>query len=107
MNLNILYSDAKELVSCCEDYKNKKKFIKLTDEEFLEKMKSKFNLLYTKFNSVFLQCLENKMDLEILSYMIKQAKEVNSKKVSNHNASIKVGQILVDRLVKPNLKNKK
>ena len=103
MNLNVIYSEAKELVLCCQEYKDKKKFVKLTEKEFTEKMKSKFNFLYTKSNGVFKQCLDNKMDLEILSSMIEQAKKVNSKQISNHEASVNVGQILVDKLIKPHI----
>jgi len=46
------------------------------------------------------------MDLKVITYMINQAKEIKNKKVSNHNASVNVGQKLVDTFIKPKMDKK-
>ena len=46
------------------------------------------------------------MDLNVITYMINQAKEIQKNKISNHDASVNVGQKLVDTYIKPNLEKK-
>ena len=43
------------------------------------------------------------MDIEVITFMINKAKEVQKNKVSNYDASVKVGEKLVDKFIKPHL----
>lgn len=45
-------------------------------------------------------------ELNRLEYMIKMAKQVQNNKINQHGASVKVGQRLVDEIVKPQLDKK-
>lgn len=103
MNLDTIYNDAKSLNKDFNNYKSKKDFKNLSLEEFNQKMNDKYTILKNNFNVIFQQCITGHMDLDILSYMINQAKNVNNKKETSHNASVKVGQKLVDKLIKPNI----
>jgi hypothetical protein len=46
---------------------------------------------------------ENNFDLETLRYMLNQKQKMDTNKLSEHDASVKVGTVLVDKYVKPNL----
>ena len=46
------------------------------------------------------------MDIERLTYMINMVKKVKSNEISDHDASVKVGERLVDEFVNPKLRNK-
>ena len=70
----------------------------------LEKKYPDFSLRYP---SIFYSTLEGKMNLTTLEYMVGMASQVNDKSKTQHDASVEVGQKLVDDFVKPFLtKNK-
>ena len=73
-------------------------------EGFTEKMNEKYSLLKTKFNTIFTQCLEGHMNVEMITFMVNKAKEVKKNKISNYDASVKVGEKLVEKFIKPELK---
>ena len=56
-----------------------------------------FNLVFTPVNNW-------DDDLKNLSHMVGLASKVKSKKLTQHDASVKIGQTLVDKFVKPQLK---
>lgn len=66
----------------------------------LEKKYPEFSLNYP---SIFYSTLEGKMDLTTLEYMVTMAKQVQDKTKTQHDASVEVGQKLVDDFVKPSL----
>ena len=111
MNINYdkLLIDIKKLQKDCKDYTNKKKYGDLSQNEFEEKMVKEYSYIKNNFASIFTQCISGHMDLNVITYMINQAKEIQKNKISNHDASVNVGQKLVDTYIKPNLekKNKK
>ena len=41
--------------------------------------------------------------IEVITFMINKAKEIKKNKVSNYDASVKVGEKLVDKFIKPHL----
>ena len=41
------------------------------------------------------------MDINVLTYMINQAKNIKNNKISQEDASVKIGEKLVDTYVKP------
>lgn len=103
MDLNTIYFYSKDLTKDYNNYSSKKDFKNMNYEEFVEKMSIKYKFLKDNCNTIFEQCINGQMDLDILSYMVNQAKNIENKKISNHNASVNVGQKLVDKLIKPNL----
>jgi hypothetical protein len=108
VNYDLLLIEIKVLHKKYNDYSNKKKYIGLTQDEFVKEMETAHPNIKDKFASIFIQCVNGQMDLNVITYMINQAKEVKKNKVSNHDASVKVGQKLVDTFIKPNMdKDKK
>lgn len=81
-------------------YLNRQNYIKNLKETFKEE-NSKFSAIFT----VLEQPQFNLESLKRLEYMINMSKEVNKKEITEHDASVKVGQRLVDDIVKPQLKD--
>ena len=80
---------------------NKSEYIKQLkekDTDLIEKYSSIFNIL---FSDNF-----NKTDMNRLKFMINMAKKVVDKNMTEHDASVAVGQRLVDDIVKPQLNKK-
>lgn len=72
-----------------------------------EKLNIKFPLL-SKNPSILAMSLSDKYDHNILSYMLNMKEKMDNGDLSEREASINVGQILVDKVVKPSIgKNKK
>lgn len=86
-------------------YKNKEIFQELSNDEFKTKMEIEFKKLNENFPAIFLKVYNGTLELERLQFMLKMINEINIKKVSKHEASVVVGQELVDNIVKPNLKD--
>ena len=107
MDYDIILRQAKELLSDSKDYSNKKKFKNHTAESFEEEMNRKYGYLKNNVGTIFNSCLKGDMNLKVLNLMINQAKELKKNNISNHDASVNVGQILVDTFVKPNLDKEK
>ena len=102
-NLNIVLTQSKLLLNDCKKFKNKKDFMTNSDEEFNKLMKEKYIILNTNYNTIFNQCLDGTMDMDILTYMVNQINNINKNKISKHDASVNVGQKLVDKFVKPKI----
>lgn len=72
-----------------------------------EKLSIKYPLL-AENSSIMTMALSNKYDHNILSYMLNMKEKMDNGDLSEREASINVGQILVDKVVKPSIeKNKK
>ena len=102
-----LLIEIKLLNNDCKDHNIKKMNKELSNKEFELLMKQKYNNIYNNYNSIFQQCINNVMDLNVMTFMINKAKEVKKEKMSNYDASVKVGEKLVDTFIKPNLKKNK
>ena len=57
----------------------------------------------SEFPSLFSMILTRTYNREILEVMLNQLEKVENGNTSQHNASVAVGTILVDRIVKPQL----
>lgn len=102
-----ILKEANNLLSDYNNYSNKKDFKNESYDSFKEIMIKKYEYLHNEVNSIFIQCIEGNMDIKILKFMITQAKEIQKNNISNHDASVKVGEKLVDKFIKPMLdKNK-
>ena len=78
----------------------------LTQEKFMSNMKQKYQYLHDNFNSIFSMCITKNYDHTRLSFMVEMAQKVQNNEMKEHDASVKVGQILVDDIVKPQLDKK-
>jgi hypothetical protein len=73
--------------------------------EFITKMRSKYEYLNNNFKSIFDMCITKHYDYNRLKYMVSLANQVKNDEITEHDASVKVGQVLVDDIVKPQLDN--
>ena len=101
-----LLLEIKKLNKESKDFTVKKINKDLSQKEFELLMKQKYNNIYTNFNSIFKKCIDNVMDLDVMIFMINKAKDVKKNKLSNYDASVKVGEKLVDTFIKPNIDKK-
>ena len=96
MDYNKILDDAKKLLELTKSNTEDK-------EEFEKKMQERFNTIYKQQPSIFKMCVDGFMDIERLTYMINMVKKVKSNNMSEHDASVQVGQRLVDEFVKPKI----
>lgn len=71
---------------------------------FEEEMKNKYSYLYDNFKSIFTICMSKSYDYNRLEMMVNMANQVKNNDITEKEASIKVGQVLVDDIVKPQMK---
>lgn len=57
-----------------------------------------------QYPTIYQKLKDNTLDEEKIQYMLDMLTDINSKTVSEFDASVKVGQKLVDHYVTPNLK---
>lgn len=55
------------------------------------------------YPTLFEKLFDQNLDITTLRYMLNQKEKMNTHKLTEHDASIKVGTLLVDKYVKPNL----
>ncbi len=66
---------------------------------------SRFGEFQKEFPRIFEMVLTRTYPREIMEMMIQQLEKMEAGNVSQHNASVHVGGVLVDRFVKPQLKH--
>ena len=79
----------------------------LDTNETKYRLTEKYSDFSMKYPVIFLKTLEGGLDMNQFSYMIEMASNVNDEKVSKHDASVKIGEKLVNEYVKPILGNNK
>jgi hypothetical protein len=108
MDYDKLLLEIKSLNNECKEFEKSKGIYKdLSKKEFHLKLQQKYTNITTNYNSIFQQCINNVMDIEVITFMISKAKEIQKNKVSNYDASVKVGEKLVDKFIKPHLDKEK
>lgn len=95
--------DVKEIQNRIKLYDQKKIDRHLSNEEFTNKLKNKYQKLQENFPSIFEKTLLGTLELKRLEFMLKMIGDIKNKKVTKHEASVVVGQELVDNIVKPKL----
>ena len=86
-----------------DKYLEAKKVIGFSKNDFTNQMKKEFNELLESMESVFNISLSDSYDYNRLKYMFEMSKKVKNNDISEHDASVEVGQILVDKIVKPQI----
>ncbi len=74
-------------------------------EETPAQVSARFSEYQQDFPKIFEMLLTRTYPRDILEMMIQQLEKMEAGNVSQHNASVHVGGVLVDRFVKPQLKN--
>ena len=62
--------------------------------------------LYSKYESIVKIAASKSYDHNRLKFMLEKAEDVANNKISEHDASVQVGTELVEKIVKPQMKNK-
>ena len=91
-----------------KDLDDSKSFINSDKNKYDEILKNDFKDLYDKYTSIFDLIRNNTIstiDIDRLEFMFSMSQKVKDNKVTEHNASVEVGQRLVDDIVKPQLKS--
>jgi hypothetical protein len=98
--------DVKELQNRIILYKTKKIDVHLPEDKFTKKLEKDYQKLYDNFPTIFQKAMLGTLEMERLQFMLKMIGEIKKNKVSKHEASVVVGQELVDNIVKPDLDKK-
>ena len=104
--LDDVYSIIEKIVA---DMRNEKSLWSNNPEEFKNQIKLEYPQINESYPSIFNVIFNPKFDLQSmqrLKYMISMAKRVQKKDIAEHDASVAVGQRLVDDIVKPQLNEK-
>ena len=78
----------------------KREITHITKEQFTEKMKLKYEYLYTNSSTLFERCVVGDLNMEQFNYIISMLEKVNAGK-DYQKVSQEVGQKLVDIYVNP------
>ena len=92
----------KEQVNLINDYVKKNK----RDVNFRQNVSEQFSEFEHKYPTLFRKLVEEDCDREQLNFMLSKLDQVRTGNQTQHNASIDVGQVLVDKYVKPELAKK-
>ena len=95
-----LEDDIKNLQNRIKEIKDKS--VKI-DNKTLE---LEFKYLHEKFPTIFNKIVDGTMEMGRLKFMLKMIRDIESNKISKHQASVTVGQELVNNIVKPQMDNK-
>ena len=72
----------------------------LSKEEFQQKYAD----FFTKYPTLSEKVFDDKLDKQTLRYLLTQKSKMETNNQTEYDASVKVGSMLVDKYVKPNLK---
>ena len=88
------------------DRKLNRKLIKKNPDKFYETMLTKYKTFSEDYPGIYKKTVEGKMNTNMFLMMLQMMTQVESKTVTEHNASVKIGEMLVNKYVKPVLKDK-
>ena len=100
---NFIQNDVNEIRELINKYNNRDIYKDLSKKEFDEKIKKDFHILNEQFPTILEKVLNGTLDEKRFNFMLKMIGNIKNSKISKHEASIVVGQELVDNIVKPQL----
>ena len=86
-----------------ESILEKNKTNTLPANEYKEKLINEHKDFYEAYPGIFDMSMNGTMDIDRLKFMLSMTDKINNKEISEHDASVEVGQMLVDDFVKPSL----
>ena len=95
--------DSKKILADVEEIHN---IVNNSETYSVSKLEVEFKDLFEIYPSIFKMACEGNMDFVRLKYMLQMIDNVKQNKISEHDASVDVGQKLVDEIVKPDLDSK-
>jgi len=100
---NYIIEEVLKIKDLLKKHKNKEIDTNLNERKFQMKLDRDFHKLKEEFPMIYEKTCNNSLETERLRFMLKMQNEIRKKKVTSHQASVTVGQELVDNIVKPNL----
>ena len=77
-------------------------------DEFTKKMIERFPDLNMNQPAILKSACEGNLnDIKMLEFMVNKVKKIKQNEISKHDASVEVGQKLVDEIVKPQIEKSK
>ena len=104
MNSEILKKNIKEIQDVMEE-PDMKMLKKKNNEEFIKKMKERFSSFSEDCPGIFDKVLDNSIKDPQFEHMLKLLSKMEGGELSEHQASVAVGESLVNKYVKPVLPN--
>ena len=100
-NTTLIWDEVKQIIIEKKKFDNKKSYLNLNFDQFKNKLKKKFNNLSTNFPTIFEKTINGTMDMSRLKFMLNMINKVNNNEITEHNASVQIGEKLVNEYVKP------
>lgn len=75
----------------------------MNEKEKLEYYSKKYESLYSKYPQIIKKACEPEFDVDRFLWMLSMIDNVNTNKITKHNADIEVGELLVDKHIKTKL----
>ena len=98
MSSKLTANDVQRIVKEILRYKKKSKKSLV---EFEEQMKEEYSGFAENYPEIFKSAVEGSLDMTMFNYMISMLRQMEKGAINERNASIAVGQVLVDKYVKP------
>lgn len=95
--------DTSKILTTVDEITQKLKTNGKTDT-YIEQLKEEYNELYDTYPAIFKMTCDGTMDIKRLKFMLNMKNNIDNNKITEHDASVEVGQLLVDEIVKPQLK---
>ena len=76
-------------------------------KEFEDQVRLEFSQFENKYPALFKKLINRDCDPDQLEFVLNRLEQVRTGMKSQHDASVEVGQVLVDKYVKPELEKKK
>lgn len=76
----------------------------VSSSELESRLSQKYKFLYENYEPIFKMVMSQSYNYDRLKYMLEMAKRVERKEIKEHDASVAVGERLVNDVVKPQLK---
>ena len=96
--------DVLKIKDLLKKHKNKEIDTNLNERKFQMKLDRDFYKLKSEFPTIYEKTCNCSLETDRLIFMLKMQNEIRKNKVTSHEASVTVGQELVDNIVKPHLK---
>lgn len=106
MNLNL---DADKIWKSVKQIYDSKLLNTEPQKIFEDRMQLEHDYLYSNCPGLLSMCCSDSCDLKMIRFMLDNMIKIQKKELSEHDASVKVGEVLVEDFVKPQLEeqNKK
>ena len=75
----------------------------MNEKEKLEYYSKKYESLYSTYPGIIKKACEPEFDVERFLWMLSMIDNVNTNNITKYDADIKVGELLVDKHIKPKL----